>query len=264
MKLPIDSIKLDSDLQPRAALNQETISEYAEAMKEGAQFPGVVVFHEGETYWLADGYHRHAAAKMAGVQDISAEIRTGSKEDALRFALSANVTHGLRRSQADKRRAVMIALKQFGNLSNRELGRMTAVDDKTVGKYRERLAISESICDKLETGKSLSAILDNDQKKRLFIFRVPYHPRFEGRKYVKSIYFDASEEGTGEVIWDRRGINIDCLRMIGVGVPLKLENGRALGLADFSNWEEMNPAEAKVRFDYLVEILELGSEYTLS
>lgn len=154
MKLSIDSIKLDSDLQPRVTLDQGTIDKYAEAMKEGATFPGVVVFHDGADYWLADGYHRYAAAKKAGVETISAEIRTGSKEDALKFALSANVTHGLHRSQADKRRAVIIALKRFGNLSNRELGKMTAVDDKTVGKYRERLATSDDVIQRLEMGES--------------------------------------------------------------------------------------------------------------
>jgi uncharacterized ParB-like nuclease family protein len=238
MKIPIDSIKLDSDLQPRAALNQETINEYTEAMKAGAQFPGVVIFQDGEVNWLADGYHRYAAAKNAGAQDISAEIRTGSKEDALKFALSANATHGLRRSQADKRRAVVIALKRFGNLSNRELGRLTAVDDKTVGKYRERLAFAETICNRLEAGESLMANLDGDKDKTLFMFRIPDHPRFEGRKYLKYIYVDASDGGPGTVRWDTRGRNVDTMREIGVGLYMELEDHRILELTDFSNWKD--------------------------
>jgi len=258
MKLRIDSIKLDSDLQPRVALDQGTINEYAEAMRRGDEFPAVVVFHDGADYWLADGYHRYAAAKKADAKELSAEIRTGSKEDALKFALSANATHGLRRSQADKRRAVVIALKRFGHLSNRELGRMTAVDDKTVGKYREKLNLSESLCQRLDAGESLCAILDNEKEKRLFLYRIPDQPENEGRKYFKLFYIDLSEEGSGEIIWYNRGVNIDTLRMIGVGLHMTLDNGRVLELADFSKWESMNPGDAKEVFALAVKAVELA------
>lgn len=244
MKLSINSITLDSDLQPRVTLDQGTINEYAEAMKEGTQFPDVVVFHDGATYWLADGYHRYAAAKKAGVETIGAEIRTGSKEDALKFALSANVTHGLRRSQADKRRAVIIALKRFGDLSNRELGRMTAVDDKTVGKYRERLATSEDVIRRLETGESFVTV--DEDHKLLYLFRMPDHARFEGRKFIKRIRIDKDDM----VHWDTRGINIDLL---------KRHDSRILDLTEFSNWQGMTPDEAIAEFAELVEKLELDT-----
>lgn len=251
MKLPIDSIKLDSDLQPRAALNQGTITEYAEAMKEGAQFPGVVVFHEGETYWLADGYHRHAAAKMAGVQDISAEIRTGSKEDALKFALSANTTHGLRRSQADKRRAVIIALRRFGDISNRELGRMTAVDDKTVAKYRERLETAKEVVKRLEAGESFSAILENDEKKKLFIFRFP--KRHNGRVFIRQVYVDLSGDPPFYQ-WDTRGLSLDCLDL---GISIDKNSDQYADLAEFTAWKGMDEDIARDLFNRFVNTLEL-------
>lgn len=245
MILSIESINLDPELQPRVTLDQGTVEEYAEAMKDGKQFPDIVVFQDGFTYWLADGYHRHAAAKKVGASSISAEIRTGSKEDALRFALSANATHGLRRSQADKRRAVITALKRFGNLSNRELGRMTAVDDKTIGKYRVRLAASEDVIRRLEMGESVVSLGEN--QTMLYLFRMPDQERYEGKKYIKRLYI-----GNEDMHWDTRGINIGLLKRYDASI---------LDLMEYSNWHAMTPDEAVREFAELAEKLELNVWY---
>ncbi|MFH1969325.1 MAG: hypothetical protein ABIJ53_03295 [Verrucomicrobiota bacterium] len=46
-KIKLDEIIIDGGTQTRAALNEDTISDYAEAMTEGAKFPTVVVFASG-------------------------------------------------------------------------------------------------------------------------------------------------------------------------------------------------------------------------
>lgn len=112
--------------------------EYSEAMQEGASFPPVVVFHDGETYWLADGFHRVEAARMAGFDSIQAEIRHGSKRDARLHAVGANQAHGLRRSNADKRRAVMAILEdpEWNAWSDREVAARCGVTHPFVAKLR--------------------------------------------------------------------------------------------------------------------------------
>jgi hypothetical protein len=137
----VEKINLDKDLQSRQVINQEVIEEYRDAMKSGEQFPAAVIFFDGLEYWLADGFHRVLAAREAGISEIEADIQKGMKKDALLYSVSANATHGLKRSQADKRKAVMSLLNNpdFTNLSNRELGRLCKVDDKTVAKYRHEL-----------------------------------------------------------------------------------------------------------------------------
>lgn len=147
----LSEVSLDSDLQPRETITESVVDEYAEAMIRGETFPPVVLFNDGAAYWLADGYHRYKAAQKAGLHSVSAEFRTGTRHDALRYALSANTTHGLRRSQADRRRAVLIALREFGELSDREIGRMVKVDGKTVAKYRAELSGVASIGDSAHT-----------------------------------------------------------------------------------------------------------------
>jgi hypothetical protein len=78
-------------------------------MRDGEEFPPPTVFTiDGITYRLADGFHRMAAYRRAhpDVQEIQCEVRTGDLEDAVLFACGANASHGLPRSNSDKRKAV--------------------------------------------------------------------------------------------------------------------------------------------------------------
>jgi hypothetical protein len=494
MKLQIDSIKLDPDLQPRVALDQETIDKYAAAMERGVILPAVVVFHDASDYWLADGFHRIYAAKQTGATEIDANVQNGGKRDALIFSVSANADHGLPRSRADTRRAIMALLAdpELSKLSDRKLGEMARADHKTIGKYRaelggefpnraetarhtplsipvleffgyeklpwaltrfevlpndlkqdiikrvppeldkfvaalkdcgitdlrgdvslfgmgpgiqvilhpayaggwwihvstwdkvdetdedkdgnedetdvgytnknpiyldvvplwiyhtfgpnvklstvfhwikdpasrtdvnpwthklgripvkmlpgcpegsswtyptlvntthsaplssdtiitlqqlgvlsnrengvdsatiakywKKLVTAEDVIKQLEEGHSLSASREADKGERLFLFRMPDHPRFKGNKYVKYIYVDPNEGDTGYMRWHACGFNIDILREL--GLRLELDDDHILGFADFTNWGVMNQDEAKVMFEKLVDNLKLDT-----
>jgi len=108
--IPIRDITTSTDTQARVQLRDATIREYAELVADGTAFPPVVVFTDGSSYWLADGFHRHAAHKLAGQETIRAIVKLGSKRDATRYACQANGKHGLPMSVADKRRAVELML----------------------------------------------------------------------------------------------------------------------------------------------------------
>lgn len=98
-------------LQTRVALSEDTVEDYAEAMRGKAKFPPVTVFADAErdTLWLADGFHRVAAAEADGYKAVKAEVIPGTFADALKHALGANANHGLRRSNADKQKALEMA-----------------------------------------------------------------------------------------------------------------------------------------------------------
>jgi DNA modification methylase len=110
--------------------------DYTEALKAGAKFPPIVVFHDGSDYWPADGFHRLNAHARAGLPKIAAEVRTGTRRDALLFAVGANAAHGKRRTNEDKRRAVLLLLadEEWGKWSDREIARRCAVDNSLVSK----------------------------------------------------------------------------------------------------------------------------------
>jgi hypothetical protein len=109
--IPIKQIKQDSALQPRAKMDTGIIDEYTEAMKAGAIFPAIVVFKIKEEYFLVDGYHRFMAAQGAAIKEILCDVRIGTMRDAILFSAGVNATHGIRRTNADKNRAVLILLK---------------------------------------------------------------------------------------------------------------------------------------------------------
>jgi DNA modification methylase len=109
--LPLVRIRRDGGTQARVDIDVLVVDEYAEAMKTGAKFPPVIVFDDGRALWLADGFHCVLAAEQARLPSILAEVRPGTREDAQWFAIGANQTHGVRRTNADKRRAVLLALK---------------------------------------------------------------------------------------------------------------------------------------------------------
>ena len=123
MRLRLKEIRTDGGTQPRASINREAVAEYAEAMQEGAIFPPPTVFYDGADYWLADGFHRVAAAQAAGFDDVSIELRQGSRRDAVLFSVGVNSTHGLRRTNEDKRRAVMTLLNdpEWSKFTGREV-----------------------------------------------------------------------------------------------------------------------------------------------
>lgn len=120
---------LDLTLQTRAGTDADTIRTYAEAMDDGAQFPDVTVFTDGETYWLADGFHRVLAAKSNGKTAISADVRKGTEDDAVVFGGTANNKQGKRPTMADvqhflsmvweRREAIFGGTPTGGNLAER-------------------------------------------------------------------------------------------------------------------------------------------------
>lgn len=139
MLLNLRSIRIDGGTQSRAELNNTTMEEYTEAMLEGAAFPPIVVFFDGASYWLADGFHRYFGADHAGLDEVEAQVRQGTQQDAQLFSFGVNASHGLRRTNADKRKAVTGALQHpvSGQWSDRQIAKHCGVSDKTVAAVRQ-------------------------------------------------------------------------------------------------------------------------------
>lgn len=137
-QLSLKSIRIDGGTQSRVELNNATVEEYAEAMHEGEAFPPVVVFFDGADHWLADGFHRYFGADHAGLEAIAVDVRNGTQADAQLFSFGVNASHGLRRTNADKRKAVTGALQHSVSCkwSDRQIAKHCGVSDKTVSAVR--------------------------------------------------------------------------------------------------------------------------------
>jgi ParB-like chromosome segregation protein Spo0J len=97
----------------RAGLNEQAIEDYQHAYENGAAMPPVVVFQAKgtERYILADGRHRKAAAVKAGLKKLDVELREGDETDALKYALTCNTMHGVRRTGFDLKIALRLLMQ---------------------------------------------------------------------------------------------------------------------------------------------------------
>jgi len=141
MKLKLEQIIIDKGTQTRDEIDQKTVMEYAEVLMNKDSLPPVTVFHDGINYYLADGFHRYFAHKQTKTATIEADVINGTLRNALEFALGTNDKHGLKRTNKDKRKAVLIALDdvEWGSLTNREIGKLCRVSHTFVNAIKEEL-----------------------------------------------------------------------------------------------------------------------------
>jgi transposase-like protein len=106
----------------------------------------VTVFYDGKEHWLADGFHRVAAVRQLGLDRIACDVRPGTLSDAQWYSFSVNKSHGLRRTNDDKIRAVKAALRHCqGERGDSEIARHVGVSHTMVAKYREKLEAAAEI-----------------------------------------------------------------------------------------------------------------------
>lgn len=134
----IADIRVNGGTQSRSSIDRGVVSDYAEAVRDGATFPPITVFFDGSSYWLADGFHRYEAYSAAQIYDVPADIRQGTQRDAILFSVGANASHGLRRTNDDKRRAVLTLLNdpEWAAWSDREIARACGVSNRFVSNLR--------------------------------------------------------------------------------------------------------------------------------
>lgn len=138
--------------QPRVAMDEETWREYATRMTwsqdlklavdpEGQHWPALQLVNDGQTLWLADGFHRLHAARSLGFEQFQVQIQPGTQREAIQRSLGANARHGKRRTRADKRRAIERALfdHEWATWTDARLGRLCHVTPAMVTTVRQAL-----------------------------------------------------------------------------------------------------------------------------
>lgn len=161
--LALGVLVLDDAIQVRVRIDRETVLTYAQAMLNGTAFPPIVVFDDGGRFYVADGFHRalaritardelarqlregllegaHWYDLMDHLSVIAADVRTGTKRDAVFFACGANDDHGLRRTREDVERAVLHLLNdpEWGKMSQRKIAEAAGTTAPTVGNIMKR------------------------------------------------------------------------------------------------------------------------------
>jgi ParB-like chromosome segregation protein Spo0J len=103
--LELSAITNDPSVSPRRTLDQHSLEVYSDGAF--SRFPPITIFMlPDETRLLADGFHRFEVAKRSGLQTLTVEQRKGTREEAVQFAITANLTHGKPLSPDERSRAI--------------------------------------------------------------------------------------------------------------------------------------------------------------
>ena len=82
-RLRIADLLANAPIDPESHLDAMRVERYARILDT---LPPVVVFDTPEGLLLSDGYHRLAASRRLGLEEVEAEVRAGSRHDALMYA----------------------------------------------------------------------------------------------------------------------------------------------------------------------------------
>jgi len=165
MKVSIDSIRIDGGTQTRELINETAVAQYAEDLLNGGTFPNIEIFDDGLSKWLVDGFHRLFAHKRAGFTEIEVNVHQGTQRDAQLYALGVNDKHGLQRTNADKRKAVMIALNdlEWQDYSDIKLGKICNVSPTFVSKCKKEAQIERPVEKTYTTRHGTKATMDTSK-----------------------------------------------------------------------------------------------------
>jgi hypothetical protein len=93
---PSEIIADEAAFQTRVGVDQGQVAKLANDMKESGyctKHP-LVVYQVAGRYLMIDGFHRRAAALLAGITKIPCEIFEGTEVEALQYGLALNMDHG--------------------------------------------------------------------------------------------------------------------------------------------------------------------------
>jgi uncharacterized ParB-like nuclease family protein len=186
----IGALVMDERLQSRTEINEGTVSEYAEAILEGADFPPVLVYFDGINYYLTDGYHRLLAHKRAEKVSILCNVVQGTLRDAIFHSTGVNTDHGMRRTYADKRKAVMTLLDDFEweGMGNSQIAKHCHVSPTFVSDLRKGVGkdTGDTVKYKTSTGKVM--------EKKKAPGRPVKEPELKGPEVVPPVQDDQNQE----------------------------------------------------------------------
>jgi len=212
--IPIQKIVRDGRTQARVETSEETAGEYALALQGGAALPPPVLFHDGQRYWIGDGHHTIRAHEIAKLRQVTAEIRKGDDRNAILYACGANVAHGLRRTNADKRKAVKVMLDdaEWGKWPNTKIAIACLTAESFVRKIRQeqRQAVSEKNSHCAIPKETFT--VDDLPPDRLAAFRAM--PMEEQKSLVAAVQADTEQERADRVaaMWQKIGYHLGQLR----------------------------------------------------
>lgn len=133
--VPIADININGGTQQRN-IDNDTVSRYAELMKENSDFEPVRIICDGKENWLVDGFHRYFAAQKLNRNYIEAEIENGTQRTAVFKSFCVNSKHGLPRQPGTLKEIVLKILKdpEWSKMSQVDIAKHVGCTKQFVNK----------------------------------------------------------------------------------------------------------------------------------
>ncbi|MBD1431897.1 ParB/RepB/Spo0J family partition protein [Sphingobacterium sp. DN00404] len=175
----INFIKVDqvavNPFQPRTDFDEQALQELSESIKVQGLIQPITVRQVGKNeYQLISGERRLRAAKLAGINDIPAYVRTANDQQMLEMALIENI-------QRENLNAIEVALSfqrmiEECNLKQEELGERVSKNRSTVTNYLRLLklppVIQAGIRDgQISMGHARALINVGEVEKQLYVYQ---------------------------------------------------------------------------------------------
>lgn len=149
-KVRLTEINVMESVQSRAkAFDEDAVARYMLAIEQGDKLPPIELFtwdaedgHTDQPYFVGAGFNRLEAYRRLEKKEIPAvcSVVAGGRDAAYQAAqwcsITSNATHGLPRSQADRRRAIKLAIESQPHLSDSRIAKLVRVDNHTVAEVR--------------------------------------------------------------------------------------------------------------------------------
>jgi ParB family chromosome partitioning protein len=149
--IPLDQIHPNAE-QPRTAFDEQRLEELSQSIRSNGLIQPIAVRRLGEgNYAIIAGERRWRAARLAGLKEIPALVRTVEQDRFLELALIENI-------QREDLNAIEIAsafqrLVEEHHLSHEQIAERTGKDRSTVTNFLRLLKLPATIQEQLAAGR---------------------------------------------------------------------------------------------------------------
>uniref|UniRef100_A0A6M3M6R8 Putative methyltransferase n=2 Tax=viral metagenome TaxID=1070528 RepID=A0A6M3M6R8_9ZZZZ len=141
----VDEIVAKQDFMIRDSLNESLVQQYAENIEYILVCSPLEIWDTPDGNYLADGFHRLAAARFKGMKSVNVRVSKGSVQDAYAAACLANLFHGKPLTRSEREKARKEFIKIHPEWSNVKLATEVSCSDETIRRYRGDLEASGEI-----------------------------------------------------------------------------------------------------------------------
>jgi hypothetical protein len=180
----LSDLVMSPGMQLRAAIEQQTVDDYATALEAGDEFPPIEAIRMCGRLIVVDGWHRYFAHLSCKLATIRVHILEGLGEaEAFYLAIVANRSHGHPRSAKDKRNVARSMLNNpaYACLSTRELQKLTGISHNLFATVRREMEHGPAIMLSPKRDDALTPVRIAAKIKGQLRFLATTHPQIASR-----------------------------------------------------------------------------------